>query len=91
MKTLLASAAILGLATSAALGAEHRPVMLTDSQMDKITAGALINVLVLTGDIASGNAVLVQIPVNAGVCAVATCVQNFKTDNLGTNKLLNRH
>jgi hypothetical protein len=39
MKTLLVSAAVLGLTTSASFAAESGPVMLTAHQLDGVVAG----------------------------------------------------
>jgi hypothetical protein len=65
MKALLASVAILGLAGSAAFATESDVLVLTDADMDTVTAGqppngALINV----SDINVG------VPVQAGVCVI---------------------
>lgn len=81
MKTLLASVAILGLAGSATFAAESDVLMLTDDQMDGVTAGqppngALINV----SDINVG------VPVQAGVCVIVercTDVTDPQTVRLG--------
>jgi hypothetical protein len=61
MKTLFASVAIFGLATSAAFAAEgsiafaakETAVILTDNQMDSITAGQNVGVCVVCANIAA--------------------------------------
>jgi hypothetical protein len=67
MKTLLVSAAVLGLTASASFAAENGPMMLTDAQMDGVTAGqqsGLVNV-------DAGNVqVAVPVGLNAGVCVI---------------------
>jgi hypothetical protein len=63
MKTLLFSAAILGLTASASFATE--PVQLTNEQMDGVRAGALIYLRVVA-DVNNNN---VAVPVNAAVAA----------------------
>ena len=81
MKTLLASFAILGLASSAAFAAESDRLILTDDQMDQVVAGqppngALINV----------SDINVAVPVQAGVCVIVrrcTDITDPQTVRLG--------
>jgi hypothetical protein len=42
MKTLLVSAAVLGLTATGSLAADRGPLTLTNTQMDYVTAGQLI-------------------------------------------------
>ena len=69
-KTLSVLATTLCLAASGGAFAKQ-PVPMTDAQMDKVTAGALINVvavdLVDINNVANNNNVQVAIPVNAAV------------------------
>src|SRR3712207_4704415 len=67
MRMLLVSAAVLGLTASASFAAESGPMMLTDAQMDGVTAGqqeGLVNIDVGNVQVAA------SIGVNAGVCVI---------------------
>jgi len=66
MKSIIVSAAILGLTASASFATE--PVQLTDQQMDNVNAGALICCIVLR-DVVDVNNNNVAVPVNAAVAA----------------------
>jgi hypothetical protein len=65
MKTLLVSAAVLGLTASASLAAESGPLLLTEDQMDGVTAGvATQEGLINVGDVG------VAVPIQADVCVI---------------------
>jgi hypothetical protein len=64
MKTLLASVAVLGLTASAAFATESGPLLLTEGQMDGVTAGVDQDGLINVGN------VQVAVPVQAGVCVI---------------------
>jgi hypothetical protein len=69
MKTLLFSAAILGLTASASFATE--PVTLTDEQMDNVNAGASCTLVscILLRDVVDVNNNNVAVPINAAVAA----------------------
>ena len=61
------SALIAAVALAASSFASAAPVEMTDKQMDKVTAGALINVVAVDVVDIQNNKVAVSIPVNAAV------------------------
>src|SRR5688500_7242516 len=84
MKHLLAivAAVALGTLTSVAVAGERvsaKPTKLTAAQMDRVTAGALVDVQIR--NVANNNNVAVpiqaQIPVSANACVLAACAQGI--------------
>lgn len=83
MKKLLASAGVLIGVTSMAMAGETvsssqpvKPIKMTDTQLDKVVAGANCAGLVTACDVLDLGNVQVVVPVSANVCAViAACNQ----------------
>jgi hypothetical protein len=85
MKTLLVSAAVLGLTATGSLAADRGPLTLTNTQMDYVTAGQLIDL--------SQTQIAVAIPVNAnvGVCAIAETCGPVTTNPDQRIRIINRN
>jgi len=76
---LVVSAAVLGLTASASFAAESGPLLLTEDQMDGVTAGvATQEGLINVGDVS------VAVPVSANVCAIVeNCTPTTGAQHLG--------